>query len=188
MDHHLQAWPPGGPGPPYARVHQPGEAPEVRGFPVGEQHAAADLIPNLHHVRHGPALFQGEEGVPGEPEHGLLQLLLRKALPVLRLALLGRVGPIIGIMEIQQKIQPSLFDFPAHLQRAGKAAVAAGLRHMLRAVPQPQAHGVHPALLRQLQRVPGRAVKVPQDHALLLALLQEGKVHPLIKIEQFSHR
>ena len=102
-----------------------------------KQQSASDFVPDLYHIGKQPFFLQPHQRITGKCVNGFLQLRKAKVFPRLRLPLISRIRPEIGIMEIQQKTHTVFFDFFCHLERILQIAIALCIRHTLRLVPKP---------------------------------------------------
>ena len=151
-----------GPGAGHARLQQGGQAGVVsrirRVVHLADrpQDAVADLVADRHHVHRRALLRERADHLLGVGLHGRGELGQVLALPRGRDVLVLRVGPEVGVHDVQVDLHPGRAHAAGQRQVHGQVAVARGRVH-----PQPHPDVVAPVLLHD------------RDRALLLAAVGE---------------
>ena len=150
------------PGPGHARLEQGGQVVVVRrdGRVVHladrPQDAVADLVPDRHHVHRRALLRERADHLLGVGLHGRGELGQVLALPRGGDVLVLRVGPEVGVHDVEVDLHPGRADLAGQGQVGGQVAVARGRVH-----PEP-----HPDVV-------GAVLPHDGDRALLLPAVGE---------------
>jgi hypothetical protein len=156
-----------------SRVKQPSVAFPVdrRAGDLSAEQLGIGLVANLYHLGHRPVgveLTQGVESVVAQRLHLLIGAQLR---PRRGRDLFTAVGPVVGIMEIEQRLHAGRMRTADGLQDVGIVAVfGPGRVH-----PDAYADDIAAVALEQFERVDRLAVQAI-DGAAILHLVHIGKV------------
>jgi hypothetical protein len=142
--------------------------PVVGKLAVGPQHAAGLFVAHLHHVRQHAGIAEGVDGVARVRVDRIHQLLVLQLLPRNRSDLMRRVGPVVGVVEVEQK---------SEAQRLGLLRFGDGVREIIgqlvwrvfRRVEEAQPHPAVTVTAQNLQSLRGFAV-VFEDRSVRLGL------------------
>ena len=137
-----------------------------RQFADGPEHAALDLVANLHHLGLLARSLEVGEDFFRVVVDVLFEPLGAMAFPRGRRDLMAGVGPPVAVVEVDEHFQAERVRALRHLQRELRVHVAAALRRM---VPDAEAHPVHAMVLHDLELVHRRAV--------LVIILRAGRFH-----------
>ena len=153
-----------------------------RNCSIREKHAASNLVSYLNHVRKSAGFLQCVKNLFCILIYGLLQLFKGKIFPGLGLSLLTRICPIIGVMEVKQKMHSMGFYFFCHFNGVGKVTVAFCLRHQIRLIPDTKANGIDMIFGKQFKCIHASSVCQIKFLPTIQVLREGGNIHTLQKI------
>ena len=129
-----------------------------------------DFIADLHHIGHRVGLAKGGDRIARVFEDGLDQLVVRFVLPGLGRELFRRIGPGVGIVEVNKEFEALLL----RLFRQGDRVFQV-VRKSIRRMEQPETNPVVAMILEDLESGLCLAV-VLENAATLLCLRKKGNV------------